>query len=227
MKNLYEILEVSENASQEVIEKAYKVLAKKYHPDVQPENKKEQAEQKMKQLNEAYSILTDKNKKNEYDEKVRRERQDLEQRQQAQYEKQKTNSSAAQNYQTSYAQEMNLRQEAMKKAQEAQIRNRQKNQKQMEKNIQAEYEKRYQQAYEGYLKSLGYKIKYKWTWKNYRNFLFTILIIILIGAALWYFPPTHKLMMDFYESNHVVKTIIDVIISIFVGIGKAITAIFN
>ena len=70
MKNLYEILEVSENASQEVIEKAYKVLAKKYHPDVQPENRKEQAEQKMKQLNEAYSILTDGNKKKEYEGKA-------------------------------------------------------------------------------------------------------------------------------------------------------------
>ena len=36
-KTLYEILEVSEKASQEVIEKAYKVLVKKYHPDLQKE----------------------------------------------------------------------------------------------------------------------------------------------------------------------------------------------
>ena len=35
MKTLYEILEVSETASDEIIEKAYKVLAKKYHPDLQ------------------------------------------------------------------------------------------------------------------------------------------------------------------------------------------------
>ena len=34
-KTLYEVLEVSENASAEIIEKAYKVLAKKYHPDLQ------------------------------------------------------------------------------------------------------------------------------------------------------------------------------------------------
>ena len=34
MKNYYQILEVNENASYEVIEKAYKVLAKKYHPDI-------------------------------------------------------------------------------------------------------------------------------------------------------------------------------------------------
>ena len=41
MKNttLYELLEVSENASEEIIEKAYKVLAKKYHPDLQEARK--------------------------------------------------------------------------------------------------------------------------------------------------------------------------------------------
>ena len=39
MKNYYEILEVSENASSEVIERAYKVLAKKYHPDTWPRDK--------------------------------------------------------------------------------------------------------------------------------------------------------------------------------------------
>lgn len=41
MKNitLYEVLEVSENASKEIIEKAYKVLAKKYHPDLQEARK--------------------------------------------------------------------------------------------------------------------------------------------------------------------------------------------
>lgn len=39
MKNYYEILEVNENASKEVIDKAYKVLAKKYHPDLQEEKK--------------------------------------------------------------------------------------------------------------------------------------------------------------------------------------------
>ena len=45
-KTLYEILEVSENASSEIIEKAYKVLAKKYHPDLQPPEEKSNAENK-------------------------------------------------------------------------------------------------------------------------------------------------------------------------------------
>ena len=68
MKNYYEILEVDQKASKEVIEKAYKVLAKKYHPDLQEEKNKKRAEEKIKNLNEAYEILSDENKKAKYDE---------------------------------------------------------------------------------------------------------------------------------------------------------------
>ena len=57
MTTLYEILEVSENASNEVIEKAYKVLVKKYHPDLQKPEDKEKAEAKMIQIYEAYDTL--------------------------------------------------------------------------------------------------------------------------------------------------------------------------
>ncbi len=67
MKTLYEVLEVSEKASDEVIEKAYKVLAKKYHPDLQTPENKETAEGKMKQLNDAYETLSNKAKRAEYD----------------------------------------------------------------------------------------------------------------------------------------------------------------
>ena len=74
MSTLYDILEVSEKASKEVIEKAYRVLAKKYHPDLQqPENKKN-AEIKMKEINEAYDILSDDTKRKAYDEELARKR---------------------------------------------------------------------------------------------------------------------------------------------------------
>lgn len=64
--NYYEILEISENASQEVIRMAYKALCKKYHPDVY-QGDKSFAEEKMKKINEAYTILSDENKKRQYD----------------------------------------------------------------------------------------------------------------------------------------------------------------
>ena len=59
MKKYYEILEVNPNASIEIIEKAYKVLAKKYHPDLYVGNERTFAEKKMRDINEAYKILSD------------------------------------------------------------------------------------------------------------------------------------------------------------------------
>lgn len=66
MKNYYDELEVSRNASQEVINRAYKVLAKKYHPDTTTEDKTI-AEEKFKQISEAYETLSNEQKRKEYD----------------------------------------------------------------------------------------------------------------------------------------------------------------
>lgn len=64
--NYYDVLEISQNASPEVIQNAYKTLAKKYHPDVY-QGDAEEAEEQMKLLNEAYAILSDPQKRMEYD----------------------------------------------------------------------------------------------------------------------------------------------------------------
>ena len=63
-KSLYETLEINENASEAEIKKAYRKLARKYHPDV---NKEASAEEKFKEINAAYEILSDKEKKSQYD----------------------------------------------------------------------------------------------------------------------------------------------------------------
>lgn len=70
MKNYYEILEVNENASSEVIEKAYRVLAKKYHPDIYPRDKIFWAESKFKEITEAYQTLSNNDSRKEYDIKM-------------------------------------------------------------------------------------------------------------------------------------------------------------
>jgi len=67
-KNYYEILEISPNASPEIIEKAYKTLTRKYHPDVQTKENKKDAEDKFKEIVKAYETLSDPDKKEEYDE---------------------------------------------------------------------------------------------------------------------------------------------------------------
>ncbi len=77
MKNYYEILQVNEKASQEIIEKAYKVLAKKYHPDLQNDmKKKELSEDKLKQINEAYDILSDSFLRGQYDAELQRQKEE-------------------------------------------------------------------------------------------------------------------------------------------------------
>lgn len=63
-KSLYETLGVSQNATEADIKKAYRKLARQYHPDI---NKEADAEEKFKEVNAAYEILSDKKKRAQYD----------------------------------------------------------------------------------------------------------------------------------------------------------------
>lgn len=69
-KNYYDLLEVSKNASPEVIEKVYKLLAKKYHPDLQPDDKKDESEEMFKKISIAYETLSNPKLRAEYDAKL-------------------------------------------------------------------------------------------------------------------------------------------------------------
>jgi len=67
-KTYYEILNIPKNASEKEIKKAYRTLTKKYHPDI---CKDEGAEEKFKDINEAYSVLSDSQKRAQYDQMTR------------------------------------------------------------------------------------------------------------------------------------------------------------
>lgn len=64
-RDYYEVLGVDKSADDATIKKAYRNLAKKYHPDLNPDNK--EAEKKFKEVNEAYEVLSDSEKKARYD----------------------------------------------------------------------------------------------------------------------------------------------------------------
>ena len=64
-RDYYEVLGVDKSADDEKIKKAYRQLAKKYHPDLNPGDK--EAEAKFKEVGEAYAVLSDPEKKQIYD----------------------------------------------------------------------------------------------------------------------------------------------------------------
>lgn len=202
MENLYELLEVSEKASQEIIEKAYKTLAKKWHPDLQGGSNKALAEEKMKKINNAYSILSDENKRKEYDAKLEEERERLsEPQEEIQYQEDEPN------------QEYGF--ENLSRKEQARLKRK------IEKNANEEYRK----LYEEYFRSLGYKVPHRITWKEVKVTITVILIFCAILGLLWLMPFSRNWMISLYNENIVIKLIVDIIRGIFVGIGKTIQQI--
>jgi len=65
VEDYYKILGVEKNSTEDDIKKAYRKLAMKFHPDRNPNNK--QAEEKFKKISEAYAVLSDKEKRKQYD----------------------------------------------------------------------------------------------------------------------------------------------------------------
>ena len=64
-RDYYDVLGIGRGADEKEIKRAYRKLAKKYHPDINPGDK--QAEQKFKEITEAYNVLSDSEKKKLYD----------------------------------------------------------------------------------------------------------------------------------------------------------------
>ena len=189
MKNYYEILEVNKKASPETISKVYKYLAKKYHPDANPDNKQE-AEERFKEISEAYEILSNEEKRKEYDMEL--ENYQSENTPQTvsledfiklrDYCKQLENAlkessfgkgnNSADNYFSAESASSQC-QSANEYAYRAEEQAR-------EQAYHDAVDRAYHDAYVNSLKNMGYKIKYKKTFKEqFKNFIAIVLSIVV------------------------------------------------
>ena len=187
MKNYYEILEVNKKASKEVIEKAYKVLVKKYHPDLYSGQKKEYAEKKIKEINEAYNVLTDEFMKEQYDAELEKQEQETLYRK---YGNQQSNNTNVQNKNTN---NNNKSSEQEKEVQDFNER--------MKKHKVGSFSGIIELCKEIYKnKPKRDEIK-ELTKKDILAFVLTIIVVILIGVALWFIPFTNGWMRELLFEN--------------------------
>lgn len=194
MKNYYEILEVNKKASKEVIEKAYKVLVKKYHPDLYTGEKQKYAEKKIKEINEAYDILSDEFLKEQYDTELEKEIERI-------YMQKYNNKNNANQYQTNSVRSQNrVKQNNINNAESSQVNNT--------KSHEQEYNKKLG-TFSGIVELTKELLKNKPKRDEFKRItqndiialILTIIVIILIGITLWFIPFTNGWMREFLFEN--------------------------
>lgn len=225
-KNYYEILQINQNASPEIIEKAYKTLAKKYHPDLQEESNKKEAEEILKEINEAYEILSDSNKKALYDQNLKNETISQEDYDEI-YEENQNLKNVINNMQNSKANSSNNdnnigtnnynqynnqnNDQNLKEIQKAQELEYQKQQLEYQQQMEQARQKAYHDAYIQDLKNRGYRIKYKKSIKDYIKGIISIIIVIAILIILWHVPFIHNFFVRLYEENEIINNAVEFI----------------
>ncbi len=211
-ENYYDILEINKNASPEIIEKAYKTLVKKYHPDLQENNLKNNYEEKIKKINEAYEVLSNPEKRENYDLQLKN------------YEISK------EDYYNLYNENINLKNEInYLKNNYNNIKNSYNhfennqdnlhqntiNENEINKKINNAVNRAYYDAYIQDLKNRGYKIKYKRKFKDFLALFLTIIFLLIISFILWHIPFTKNYLINLYNENSAIKFIVNLFLNIF------------
>ena len=206
-KNYYDILEVNKNASPEIIEKAYKTLVKKYHPDLQDNNLKAEYEEKIKLINEAFEVLSNSEKRKNYDLNLKQTEFSVEDYNNLINEnlKLKNEINYLKNNLINYKNNINNN------------INENYNYNNINKNINNNYSenirqkynevinKAYYDAYIQDLKNRGYKIKYKKTFKEYLKSLISLFITIIIFILIFQIP----FIKNYFLNNELIKIFIN------------------
>lgn len=230
-KNYYEWLEISRNASPEVIEKAYKALVKKYHPDLQEGDAKAESEEILKHITEAYSVLSDAIKKAEYDanlqddsvskedyDKLKQELNNMRYNnaQEAQASNNTQNNQGYEQPNYTYQNNQTEYQEPSNNAFDAEQEALRRQQEELQYQQQVEYarQKAYHDAYIQDLKNRGYKIRYKKSFKDYVRIAITIVAVIVVLIILWHIPPIHNWLVTSYNENPIIKFVVDAVLKL-------------
>ena len=203
MKNYYEILEVDKNASQEVIEKAYRTLAKKYHPDLQQGEKQQEYAEKMKIINEAYDALSNSEKRNQYNQKLENER--IQKMQSEAYSREQQERIMQENY--ALKQQLNRMGVDNNPTEEGSILNMTRV---LNEQINATRRQAYHDAYIQDMKNRGYKIKYKHDLKYYLKLIKVLAITVFACFLIYQIPPVKNYFGELYNENIFFKALIDV-----------------
>lgn len=196
MKDYYAILEINENASRETIDKVYKLLVKKYHPDLQDASKKAEYENQMKEINEAYDVLTNREKRETYDLELKEYRmnkimEEIRAKQEQEY------ASQQQMQQIVYDDNNGYAQQTMHSSFEV-------SDEEIRRQAQVYYDELYRQYlyYNGYIKE-----DFKTVAKRYIAVILTILILVGILYALYKIPYFNEMLRDIINSNEILKAI--------------------
>ena len=210
--NYYKILEVDKDASPEVIEKAYKTLVKKYHPDLQESNMREKSEGRIKLINEAYEVLSNPVSRSKYDLTLKQSEISQEDYNKLSEEnislhkeinnlKQKSNFQYTQNdFQftaNNHSQQPNYNEEYRK-------------QLEYENEILQAKEKAYHDAYIQDLKNRGYKIRYKKTPKDYFKNLIAFILTLLILFLLLQIAFINNFFKSLFSENPIIRAFLNI-----------------
>lgn len=212
-ENYYDILEINKNASPEIIEKAYKTLVKKYHPDLQENDLKIKYEEKIKKINEAYEVLSDSEKRKNYDFNLKNDEISID------------------DYNNLYNENINLKNEInyLKNNLDNYKKNYNNNsinncnnisnnnyasmnniENKINQKINNAVNQAYYDAYIQDLKNRGYKIKYKKTFMDFLALILTILVIFSVGFILWHIPFTKNYLVNLYNENSALQFIVNI-----------------
>lgn len=240
MTTIYDLLEVEESASKEEIEKSYHNLLLEYQINpILSEKENQENEMILNKLKIAYEILMNDEKRAKYDKDLANKRaeellKNVSTTQDSNFKDSNVEKKSENigNVKRDYNEQNNKTQENInlengkeeldvelsKKEKEEIVKAAKKEFKRnlkKAKKVEEEYNQAYNKVYNDYLRKLGYNVKEPLTLKRVMNVVIFFIVTILVCFLAWKIPFTNKILVNIYEENYIIKSFVDIIITIF------------